>query len=278
VSDEHSAGTEALTPAPVGAFDWLVESHQQALAMAPQGAPSDPPSQRSPLTELPAEPPEPAPFSIEDPPLASARFGGGPGPSALVLERHGGGARSGNRPLDWIAFVLAFLAPPVGLILAIVAVVTGSRAQGYASAVAKAAIAIAAALSVVLGVAYVVESKVADDHAAHQAIVDSSAAWCTALASNPRTLASGTFGWPAPGDTIPASIAAIKRYQAHWVSLERVAPAGIRADTRKVANTAATIEARVRATLTLGDANNIAQMENVVATSAIPAWATSYCG
>jgi hypothetical protein len=217
-------------------------------------------------------------FSFAAEPLAPSTFGGGVGASALALERHGDRARSGNGPLDWAAFILAFLAPPVGLILGVAAVISGPRTKGYATGIAKAAIGIGAALSVVLGVGLVVVTKISTDNAAHAAIVASSSAWCTKLRADPATLTSDTFGWPAPGDTIPASIAAIKGYEAKWDALVKVAPRGIRSDTQKVLSTARSIGSSVQSTQTLNDANNVAQLQNVVAVSGIKGWVSAYCG
>ena len=216
-------------------------------------------------------------FSFASGPVVPASFADGFGASAFTLERHGSGARSGNGPLDWIAFVFAFLAPPIGLLLGIGAVIRGSRSRGYAAGIAKAAIGIGAALTLVLGVALAVVSKVNNDQAAHASIVASSRAWCTKLESTPAALSSDTLGWPSPGDTIPSSITAIESYQAYWDSLAKLAPTGIRSDTQKVASAAKSIVATVQSTQTLNDAGNVAQMENVVATSGIHSWVSNYC-
>jgi hypothetical protein len=219
----------------------------------------------------------PSAYSFAAEPLAPASFGSGAAPTSFTLERHGGRPRSGNGALDWVAFVLAILAPPIGLLLGIVAVVVDSRTKGYVAGIAKAAIGIGAALSLVLGVAVVVQTKINNDQAAHAAIVASSHAWCTKLNANPATLTSDTLGWPSPGDTIPASIKKMKTYEKFWDSLAKVAPAGILSDTQKVAATAKSIAATVQSTQTLNDAGNIAQMQNVVASSGINSWVSNYC-
>jgi hypothetical protein len=69
----------------------------------------------------------------------------------------------------------------------------------------------------------------------------------------------------------------MKTYQASWDALAGLAPSGIRADTQKVADTAKSIIATVKSTQTLNDAGNVAQMQNVVATSGIHGWVSSYC-
>ncbi len=173
--------------------------------------------------------------------------------------------------------MLSILAPPIGLLLGITAVVVDSRTKGYVAGIAKAAIGIGAALTVVLGVAIVVQAKINNDQAAHASIVASSHAWCTQLKTNPATLTSDTLGWPSPGDTIPASIAKMKTYETFWESLAKVAPAGILSDSQKVAATAKSIGTTVQSTQTLNDAGNIAQMQNVVARSGIKSWVSNYC-
>lgn len=201
-----------------------------------------------------------------------------PGAGGFGLERHAPRSRSGNGPLDWLALALAIVAAPVGLIGGLVAVIVGTRRRGYAASAAKAAIGIGAVLTLVLGVALVVHDKVAGDQAAHDAIVASSARYCAKLRSDPSTLTSDTFGWPAPTNTIPDSIAAMQAYEAKWESIASVAPTGIRADTARVAATAKSIITSVQATQTLDNANNIIQLQNVVSTTGIKAWAHDYCG
>jgi hypothetical protein len=210
-------------------------------------------------------------------PAAPSTFEAGFGPSSLGLERHETRVRSGNTPLDWTAFVLAFLLPPIGLLLGIGAVVSGSTTRGYAASVAKAAIGIGAVLTLVLGVVFAVVTKIDNDNAAHASVVASSAAWCTKLKSNPAALSSDTLGWPSAEDTIPKSLASIETYESNWDSLAKVAPAGIRADTQKVADTAKSIESNVRSTQTLNDSGNVAEMQNVVAATGIKSWVSNYC-
>jgi hypothetical protein len=200
------------------------------------------------------------------------------GSGGFGLERRQSRPRSANGPLDWVAFALAILAPPAGLLLGIVAVVTEPRTKGFVTGLAKAAIAVGAVLSVVLGVAFAVYTKVSNDQADHNAIVASSRAWCTSLKSNPAALSSDTFGWPSPADTIPDSITAMKQYVAHWQSLVKLAPAGIRSDTRTIATTAQSIVSSVESTQTLDDSSDVAQMQNAVATTGITSWAGNYCG
>jgi hypothetical protein len=278
----------------------LIESHQESAPLAPltDDVPSPLPTQpafdfafpASPSTsELPVfqQPPQahiallasaPPPAVASPPaPAAPLSFSSQSAVGAFALERHQSHPRSGNGTLDWVAFALAFLAPPIGLLVGIGAVVSDSRGKGYVGSVAKTAIGIGAGLSLVLGVVVVVAGKIDSDHAAHDAIVVSSRMYCSQLESNPGTLASNTFGWPAPGDTIAKSIPAIKAYDSTWKSLVSVAPTGIRNDTKEVEAAAAGILASVQSTQTLDDESNVAQMQDVVAGTGIRAWVSAYC-
>ncbi|HEX4402914.1 MAG TPA: hypothetical protein VHZ98_16465 [Galbitalea sp.] len=298
-------------PAPVSqppgdAFDWLVESHQQSAPMAPLTDDVPAPVPAQPRYEFPDPAAPPASYAqpqLQSPAPASPAVGDAPPPTeqfaprsplvprpveasspvvpiglgTLTLERHHGGSRSGTGVLDWVSFVLAFLAPPVGLLAGIAAAVSGSRTKGFVASVAKAAMGIGAGLSLVLGVAFAVVSKIDSDQAAHNAIVASSRAYCAKLQSDPATLTSDTFGWPSPGDTIPDSITAIKAYDATWKSLVTVAPTGILADTKKVEAAAGSILSSVQSTGTLDNASNVAEMQNAVATTGISTWVSDYC-
>jgi hypothetical protein len=252
----------------------LAQVAPQPVAPPPAPVLSPPPTQQfaMPPTQQFAMQPPLLPRTVEASPSTGAV-----GLGTLALERHHTRTRSGTGALDWVSFVLAFLAPPIGLLVGIGVAISDSRTKGYVASVAKAAIGIGAALSLVLGVALAVVSKIDNDQAAHNAIVASSRAYCAKLRTNPATLTSDTFGWPSPGDTIPDSISAIQGYDATWKSLVAVAPAGILADTKKVEAAAGGILSSVQSTRTLDNANNVAEMQDVVASTGINAWVSDYC-
>jgi hypothetical protein len=241
-----------------------------------------PPQSSAPSSPAVVDTPPPTQQFAPLPPLLPRPVDASPptgpvGLGTLTLERHHGRSRSGTGALDWVAFVLAFLAPPVGLLVGIAAAVSDSRTKGFVASIAKAAIGIGAALSLVLGVVFAVVSKIDSDQAAHNAIVASSRSYCAKLQSNSATLTSDTFGWPSPGDTIPDSIKAIKAYDVTWKSLVAVAPAGILVDTKKVEAAAGSILSSVQSTGTLDNASNVAEMQNAVATTGISTWVSDYC-
>lgn len=199
------------------------------------------------------------------------------GIAGLGLERHEPVSRSGNGPLDWVAFILAFIAPPLGIIAGIVAIVVGTQTKGFATGIAKAAIAIGVVLSIILTVGLIVVGKLNSEQAAHDAVVASSRPYCAKLQSNPATLASDTYGWPSPGTTIPTSITSIQAYVTYWTDLKAIAPKGIKDGTGQIASAAQSILTSVQKTQTLDDASNVSDMEDAVASSGVPDWVSEYC-
>ena len=276
-------------------------------AVPPPAVPPDPPVAASPLQAAPSQaaqaqgaptqgapvPPAPPAASpvqtgstidslfitppIGDAPASAAPLAGQPGPRALALERHEHQTRPTNGPLDWAALVLAIILPPIGLLSAIAAAVLGTRNRGYATSVAKAAIGIGAALTVVVIVASVVGVNLANQQAKHDAIAASSVAYCAKLKATPGTLASPTFGWPAPADTVQDTLAGMQTYEDNWTALEKLAPAGILAGTQKVAAAAQSIITAVQAAQVFDDATDVSQMQGAVSASGIQAWVSEYC-
>ncbi|HEY2643354.1 MAG TPA: hypothetical protein VGI56_06365 [Galbitalea sp.] len=305
MSDETNVGTptpdgapQSNAPQPTGGFDWLLESHQQSSVplapdedVRPVTAPAAiafpiPEPFVGSLSSSTAEPATPAPVAVligPEPGSAATTTAASNTPATttaattLALTRRVQQRRARTSPLDWAAFVLAILVAPLGLLAGIAAVLLGTRNNGFASGIAKAAIAIGAVLTLVLGVGGIGLTNLAQRQAAHDAVVASSAKWCAQLKSNPATLSSSTFGWPPQGSTIPASITAMGTYENYWVALAKIAPAGILADTQQVATSAKSIVDSVQSTQVLDDANDVSAMQSVVAASGIPAWVNEYC-
>jgi hypothetical protein len=282
VSDDTDLGTPpaANAPQPTGGFDWLLESHEQSsVPLAPDDdlrQTSAPPAIAF-AVQFPdiGAPPTPADAA----PDAAGSGAGVPGgdQTGLGLSRRVTTRRPQTSPFDWTAFVLAFVVAPLGLLAGIGAIVVGIRNNGFASNIAKAAVTIGAVLTVVLGIGLIGLSNLAAQQAAHNAVAASSVTWCTQLKSNPNTLASNTFGWPSPGNTIPDSITSMQTYENSWLALVKVAPKGIQPDTQQVATSAQSIINGVKSTQTLDDASDVSTMQSVVAASGIPAWVSEYC-
>jgi hypothetical protein len=179
--------------------------------------------------------------------------------------------------VDWVALALSVLAPPVGILAAIAAIVLGVRKNGFAATVAKVAIVVGAILTVALLVVLFIMNAAQKQQAAHDAIVASSVQFCSQLKAN-GALSSPNYGFPTSQDTIPDSIAAIQKYEDFWTGLVKVAPKGIQTGTRQVATAAGSILSTVSTSRVVDDANNSSVMQQAVSNSGINAWVSSYCG
>jgi hypothetical protein len=179
--------------------------------------------------------------------------------------------------ISLLSLVLAVIAPPLGVVTAIVAIVVGIRMRGFAATTAKIALAIGVVLSLVLAVALCALDEVGSRQAAHDRIVASSIEYCAELEKKPGLLSSSTFAFPGAQDTAADSIAAVQDYSDYWKGLVKVAPAGIRGGTRTVATTVGEILESSRESQVFDDASNASRMQPVVAASGITSWVSQYC-
>ena len=220
------------------------------------------------LTSVPPAPPVAANSFARDPIVPSR---------SLELDRHVYAPSRGTAVLDWVAFALAFLVAPLGIVAGVVAVILGHRSRGWASGLAKAAIGIGVVLSVALGGGYALLSNVQQKQAAHDAVIASSAKWCSQLRSTPGVLQSPTYDWPSEQNTVALSIVAMQQYVDHWAQLTKVAPAGIRSGTSSIEKSAAGITSNVTTSRVLDDSANQSTMARTVSASGVAAWVAQYC-
>jgi hypothetical protein len=220
------------------------------------------------LTSVPPAPPAADNVFAREPMVASR---------SLALERRVYAPSRGTAVTDWVAFVLAFLVAPLGVVAGIVAVILGHRTNGWASGVAKAAIGIGVVVSVALGGGYALLSNVQQQQAAHDAVIASSARWCSELRSSSGVLQSPTYGWPSEQNTVALSIVSMQQYVNHWALLEKVAPAGIRSGTASIEKSAADITSNVASSRVLDDSANQSTMAATVSASGVAAWVSQYC-
>ncbi|NEM89911.1 hypothetical protein [Galbitalea soli] len=185
--------------------------------------------------------------------------------------------RRSTTAADWVALVLAVIAPPLGVVVALVDIIASSRMRGWSSNLAKSALGIAIALSLVVAGGVVVLQGIAADRARAQASLAAAAPLCALLTASPATLDSPTFGWPAPEESIPQSIAAMRAFDVAWQRNVAAAPAGVKRSVQLVESAAHGIITSVTATQTLDDAANVGLMQQAAAASGLNNWADEYC-
>jgi hypothetical protein len=176
-----------------------------------------------------------------------------------------------------IGLALAVLVAPIGLIVAVVAAARSSRRRGWVIGIVRASIAIAAVLSIVIGIGGYYEYTQLKLRQAHDEVAASSAAFCSTIKANPSMKQLPTFGWPAVGASIPESLKAMQAYEDRWTKLAAVSPAGIKSGVARVAAQAKKIVDSVEVARTVDDASNVAAMSAVASGSGVPAWYSEYC-
>jgi hypothetical protein len=273
VSDDRTAGPPEIAEVPQREFKPVWD-----VPPAPSLDPYDPVSQLgspSPVTPPPIAPPVTPATSAS--PLGPAETPPPTRSGALGLERHAPVKQRSSGVVDWVALVLSVIAPPVGILAAIAAIVLGLRRNGFSALVAKIALAIGVVLSIILGAGLFAVHDAQQRQAAHDAIVASSAEYCSQLKANPGLLSSPTYGFPGAADTIPDSIAAVQKYETFWTGLAKVAPAGIKVGTQNIATAADSILTSISTSRVFDESSNDAEMQGVVSTSGVDAWVSQYC-
>jgi hypothetical protein len=251
--------TEVLTP------DWL--EHLLAPAADPHVGAAAPAATSSYALTTPSAAP-----SDDDPNAGTQFFGGGAGEweEPPNLDRTTLGER--------IAFILAFLVPPAGLIASIVAAVQSSRERGWVHRFVKVGLVISLLLSVVAGFAGVNLFKALDDARKHDAIAAASTQFCQTIADRPDMISPPAFGFPAPAASIPDTISSIQEYVDRWDALATVSPSGIRPDVKRVADAARGILTTVTESRLVDNDQNVQVMSSVATSTKVVGWSEEYCG
>ena len=180
--------------------------------------------------------------------------------------------------LEWIGLVLAVLAPPLGLIVTIVARIITRYRHHWTTTVAKAATVISIVLTLVLVAGAVVFSVLAEEQAAEDRVFASAQPLCDALATTPGILDTPAYGWPTEVAPLPQTLDAMRAYQARWVELVALAPEAAKANLSAIAEQAGILVTAVETTQAIDRQGNLSTMSTVTAASGLPAWVTTYCG
>lgn len=179
--------------------------------------------------------------------------------------------------LGWTSLVFAFLAPPVGLVLSIVARLVAFHRHGWRTWPVTLATGVSIALTVVLLVGGFIAGILGTQTAGVDAIVADSARFCDSLAETPGVLQTAGFGWPVEASSVKASIAAMAEYRDRWSALAEIAPSGIEDDVAAIASVASTIVDNAKASQSIDPQASLDQVSSVVNATGIPAYTTEYC-
>ena len=179
--------------------------------------------------------------------------------------------------LGWVSLVLAFLAPPLGLVLSIIARIVARHRHGWRTWPVTLATGVSIALTVVVIVGGFLAGILGTQTAGVQAIVDESAPFCDSLAETPGVLDTAGFGWPTEASSVKASIAAMTEYRDRWASLAKIAPSGIADDAAAIAKVAAAQVDNATATRSIDPQASLDQVSRVSNATGIRAYTNKYC-
>ena len=179
--------------------------------------------------------------------------------------------------LEWIGLVLAVVAPPLGLVVTIVARAIARRRHQWTTRVARVATVIAIVMTIVAGAGGAVYAVVAANDAEAARVVAEAQPLCAGLAETPGVLELEGYGWPTEIATIDTTLAAMQAYQARWQQLADLAPASVKAGTAAIADQAAMLVTAVETSRAIDRAGNLAAIKTVTDASGLPQFAATYC-
>lgn len=180
--------------------------------------------------------------------------------------------------LEWIAFVFAFLVPPLGLVLVVVARIVTRYRHHWTTKIARAATAISIVLTLLLAGGGVVYSVIAGKDAEQAAVLAEARPLCEAIAATPGVLDTPGYGWPTEVTALAQTLESMRVYQSHWAQLAALAPETAKANLGAIADQAAVLVAAVETTQAIDRQGNLAKMSAVTAASTLPAWTAAHCG
>ena len=108
-------------------------------------------------------------------------------------------------------------------------------------------------------------------------ILAESAPFCASLDETPGVLDEPAYGWPTERLSIPDSIVAMQGYQSRWAALADIAPDGVRAGVRSVADAAQTLTNSLSTSRVIERERYLEQMTSVTNASGVSAYVAKYC-
>jgi hypothetical protein len=216
------------------------------------------------------------PLVRAEPALPAAVFPAGPLlPSATVVETPEYLERSTG--LEKVGLVLAVIAGPIGLLMAIVNAARSARRRGWLIGIVRASLVLAVLSSIAAGIAGYVLWNVRLDQIAHAETAAASAEFCAAAEVDPTMVAPPTLGWPAQGASVGESITTMQTWTDRWAALAASSPAKLRTGIELLADTGQAIVDSVTQARVVDDATNQAKISAIADQSGVAAWHSTYC-
>jgi hypothetical protein len=186
--------------------------------------------------------------------------------------------RARTTGLGWAALVFAFLVPPLGFVLSLVARAFSLRRFRRTTSVISLALTLSIVFTLLAGAGGVVALVFAQAAEKEKQITADSQPFCTSLATTPGVLDQPAYGWPTDVKPLADSLVDMNAYATRWKALAAIAPDGIHKVVKSVVDAATTIINNVTVSQTIDRDANLASMVSVTsATTSIPEWVAKYC-
>lgn len=179
--------------------------------------------------------------------------------------------------VEKIGLVLAVIAGPIGLVMAIVNAARSGRRRGWLIGIVRASLVLGVLSSIAAGIAGYVLWNVRLDQIAHAEVAAASAEFCAAAQVDPAMVTPPTLGWPAEGASVSESITTMQTWTDRWAALAGSSPAKLRTGIELLAQTGQTIVDSVTQARVVDDTTNQAQIAAAAGQSGVAAWHTTYC-
>lgn len=177
---------------------------------------------------------------------------------------------------DVVSLPLAVLLPPIGLLYAGVRAGLSRSRRGFTPHIVGSSIVVGLVMSGVAVAGGGLAASVVEDQLQHDRVAEASAAFCSATEKDP-TLLGPDLGWPKVEGTVDGSLETMAAFVSRWTALADAAPAQIRADAGRVADTGQGIVEQVSSSRTIRDTGNRQQFTSHPAAAPLRAWQQEYC-
>jgi hypothetical protein len=261
------------------------EAPVQYVAPPPSGAAYDaPPVDQAYAAPSPyGESPRPDEGSADEHPLVRAEsavpatvFPPGPLlPSSTAVETPDDLERS--TAAEKIGIVLAVIAGPIGLVMAIVNAARSARRRGWLIGIVRASLVLGVLSSIAAGIAGYVLWNMRLDQIAHAETAAASAEFCAAAEVDPSMVTPPTLGWPAEGASVSESLTTMQAWTDRWAALAASSPAKLQPGVERLAEAGQAIVDSVTQARVVDDATNQAQISAVAGQSGVAGWHATYC-
>jgi hypothetical protein len=173
--------------------------------------------------------------------------------------------------------VLAVIAGPIGLLMAIINAARSARRRGWLIGIVRASLVLGVLSSLAAGIAAYVVVNTRLEQIAYAEVAAASAEFCAAAEVDPAMVTPPTLGWPAQGASVNESITTMQAWTDRWTALAASSPPKLRTGIELLAQRGQAIVDSVTQARVVDDATNQAQIAALAGQSGVAAWHATYC-